>query len=76
MALGTQENNWLRQVGGYWEMAASLALHGAVNEDLFLEAEFQRRNVFPVCEDPSLPCRTAREDGSPILFRNVEIHHS
>jgi len=21
-AMGTQENNWLRQVGGYWSMAA------------------------------------------------------
>ncbi len=36
-ALGTQENNWLRQVGGYWEMAAALALHGALSEDLLLE---------------------------------------
>ena len=28
-ALGTQENAWLRQVGGYWDMAAALVLHGA-----------------------------------------------
>src|SRR5216683_691074 len=40
MAMGTQENNWLRQVGGYWEMAASLVLHGALNQDLFLEPSF------------------------------------
>jgi hypothetical protein len=39
-ALGTQENNWLRQVGGYWELAASLVVHGAVNETLFLEPAF------------------------------------
>jgi hypothetical protein len=36
-AVGTQENNWLRQVPSYWEMAASLVLHGTVNEALFLE---------------------------------------
>ena len=36
-AMGTQENNWLRQVPSYWELAASLVLHGAVNETLFLE---------------------------------------
>ncbi len=36
-ALGTQENAWFRQVIGYWELAASLVLHGAVNEPLFLE---------------------------------------
>ncbi len=36
-ALGTQENAWFRQVIGYWELAASLVLHGAANEALFLE---------------------------------------
>jgi hypothetical protein len=36
-AAGTPENNWLRQVPSYWEMAASLVLHGTVNEALFLE---------------------------------------
>src|SRR5512136_3260452 len=36
-AIGTQENNWLRQVPSYWELAASLVLHGTVNETLFLE---------------------------------------
>jgi hypothetical protein len=39
-ALGTRENNWLRQVGGYWELAAALVLHGAVNKTLFLEPAF------------------------------------
>jgi len=38
--MGSQENNWLRQVGGYWEMAASFVLHGALNRDLFLEPSF------------------------------------
>ncbi len=33
----SQENAWLRQVGGYWDMATALVLHGAVNEQLFLE---------------------------------------
>jgi hypothetical protein len=36
-AVGTQENAWLRQVASYWELAAALVLHGAVNEALFLE---------------------------------------
>jgi len=36
-AIGTQENNWLRQVPSYWELAASLVLHGTVSETLFLE---------------------------------------
>lgn len=35
-AMGTQENNWLRQVSGYWGMTASLVLQGALREELFL----------------------------------------
>jgi hypothetical protein len=35
-AMGTQENNWLRQVGGYWGIAASFVLQGVLNEELFL----------------------------------------
>src|SRR5271165_1638876 len=33
----SQENAWLRQVGGYWDMAASFVLQGALNEELFLQ---------------------------------------
>jgi len=40
LAAGTQENNWLRQVPGYWELAASLVVHGTLNETLFLEPAF------------------------------------
>ena len=36
-AMGTPENNWLRQVHGYWSMAASFVQHGALNADLFLQ---------------------------------------
>jgi hypothetical protein len=36
-ATGTPENNWMRQVTGYWSMAASFVLQGALNADLFLQ---------------------------------------
>jgi hypothetical protein len=36
-AAGSQENNWLRQVSGYWSMAASFVMHGALSSDLFLQ---------------------------------------
>ena len=32
-----QENAWLRQVSGYWDIASSMVLLGAVNEELFLQ---------------------------------------
>jgi hypothetical protein len=35
-AMGTPENNWLRQVSGYWGMTASMVLQGALSEELFL----------------------------------------
>src|SRR5713226_9908882 len=48
--LGSQENNWLRQVASYWGMAASFVVNGELNEDLFMDAPwrisetFRRRN--------------------------------
>jgi hypothetical protein len=36
-AMNTQENNWLRQVSGYWSIAASFVTLGALNEELFLK---------------------------------------
>ncbi len=39
-AMGTQENNWLRQVGGYWGMVASFVNNGALHEQLFLAPGF------------------------------------
>lgn len=33
----SQKNAWLRQVVTYWEMAASLVLHGALSADLFVD---------------------------------------
>ena len=39
-AFGTQENNWLRQVGGYWGIVTSFVLSGVLNEELFLQPGF------------------------------------
>ncbi len=45
-AVGTPENNWLRQVPSYWELAASLVLHGTLDETLFLEQAFSGEMFF------------------------------
>ncbi|MFC5864212.1 hypothetical protein ACFPT7_18045 [Acidicapsa dinghuensis] len=34
---GGQQNCWLRQVVSYWEMAASLVLHGSLSAELFVD---------------------------------------
>src|SRR5450432_287316 len=70
-AMGTQENNWLRQVSGYWEMAASLAVHGALSADLFLEPSFSGEMFFLFAKvNPFL--KELREKISPTMLRNVE----
>jgi hypothetical protein len=43
---GSQENAYLRQVISYWEMAASLVIHGAVKSDLYLESNGEGILVF------------------------------
>jgi hypothetical protein len=45
-AMGTPENNWLRQVLGYWGIAVSLVNQGALNRELFLEPSFCGEMVF------------------------------
>jgi hypothetical protein len=39
-AAGTLENNWFRQVLGYWGIAISFVQHGVLNQALFLEQAF------------------------------------
>jgi hypothetical protein len=36
-AMGSQENNFLRMVLGYWGMAGSFVINGVLSEDLFFE---------------------------------------
>jgi hypothetical protein len=56
-AMGTPENNWLRQVGGYWGIAASFVLEGALDEELFLKPAFSGEmfvmfgKVYPFLEE-------------------------
>ena len=45
-AMGTPENNWMRQVLGYWGVASSLVNHGALNREMFLEPSFCGEIVF------------------------------
>jgi hypothetical protein len=70
-AMRTQENNWLRQVSSYWEMAASMAVHGAVSSDLFLEPSFSGEMFLLFAKlNPFL--KELREKASPTMLRNVE----
>lgn len=71
-AAGTTENNWLRQVTGYWSMAASFVLHGALNADLFLQPAVSGEmfivfaKVHPFLKD------LREKSGDPHMFSTIE----
>ncbi len=69
--IGSQENNWLRQVMGYWEMAASMVNHGAINADLFLEPSFSGE-MFLIYTKMKALIPELREKASPTFLTNVE----
>jgi hypothetical protein len=69
-AANPQENAWFRQVSGYWEMAASFVLRGALNEDLFFDSGtemwFMLAKVYPFLKE-------AREKANtPFYFARTE----
>jgi hypothetical protein len=71
-AIGSQENAWMRQVGGYWEMAASLVLHGTLNKEMFLEPSFSGE-MFLVYSKVEPFLKELREKmKAPTIFANVE----
>ena len=70
-APGSQENNWLRQVSGYWSMAASFVLQGCVECGIIPAAGGERRNVYRFRESLSIPERAATKGGRPA---NVQHH--
>ena len=45
-AFGTEQNAFLRQVGSYWDMSASLVLRGALHEELFMDSAGEMIFVF------------------------------
>jgi len=72
MALGTQQNNWLRQVGGYWEMAAALVVHGTLNEELFLELSFSGEMFMAFAKIHPFLKELRESMQNPHFFGNVE----
>lgn len=71
-AAGTQENNWFRQVLGYWGIATSLALNGAVSETLFLDPSFSGE-MFLIYAKVRPYLKELRETmQNPRMMKNIE----
>ena len=77
-AMGSQENNWLRQVSGYWGLAASFVLQGVLNEDLFLQPGFSGEMFLIYAKLHPFIKELREKAGDPNIFLTVEkvINHT
>jgi hypothetical protein len=71
-SMGTQENNWLRQVGGYWSMAASFVLQGVLSEELFLQPAVSGEMYLLLAKVHPFLQELREKIGDPHLFGNIE----
>jgi len=71
-AMGTQENNWLRQVSGYWTMAASFVLHGALNADLFIQPAVSGEMFVAFAKVHPFLKELREKAGDPEIFGTIE----
>lgn len=72
MDMGSQQSAWLRQVAGYWNLAATLALSGAVNPDLFLEPNASGEMYFVFAKVRPFLKELRKKMDSPEMFAPVE----
>jgi hypothetical protein len=71
-AMGTEENNWLRQVGGYWGIAVSFVLNGVLSEKLFFQVPFCGEMYFIFAKvRPFLP-ELREKMKNPHMFLTIE----
>jgi hypothetical protein len=68
----SQENAWFRQVGGYWDMAASFVLHGAVNEELFVQPGCSGEMFFVFAKIHPFLKEIREKMNNPDMFLNIE----
>jgi hypothetical protein len=71
-APGTQENAWLRQVSGYWNIVASFVLLGVLNEELFLQPGFSGELFVIYAKVHPLVKELREKLNDPHFFLNIE----
>ncbi len=71
-AVGSPENNWLRQVSGYWSMAASFVLQGALNADLFLQPAVSGEMFIVFAKVHPFLKELREKAGDPHMFSAIE----
>jgi hypothetical protein len=71
-ASGSQENAWMRQVASYWDMAACLVLHGALNEELFLHPGISAEMFFIFAKIHPFLKEIREKMNNPEMFSTLE----
>jgi hypothetical protein len=72
MDMGSQHSAWLRQVSGYWNLAATLALSGALNQELFLEPNSSGEMYFVFAKVRPILKELRQKLESPEMYAPVE----
>ncbi len=70
LAVPSQENNWYRQVIGYWDMAASFVVRGVLNAELFFDNSGEMYFLYAKLKPFIKPLR--EEFHAPDFLANVE----
>ncbi len=70
LAFPSQENNWYRQVIGYWDMAASFVVRGVLNAELFFDNSGEMYFLYAKLKPFIRPIR--EEFHAPEYLANVE----
>ena len=68
----SQENAWVRQVGGYWDIAASFVLQGALSEELFLQPGCSGEMFFVFAKFYPFLKEFREKTNNPDAFANIE----
>jgi hypothetical protein len=71
-AFASQENAWLRQVSSYWSMAASMVLHGALNEEFFIEPGVSGEMFFIFAKVRPFLKEIREKMDNPEMFSTIE----
>ena len=71
-AMGTEENNWIRQVGSYWGIAVSFVEHGVLSEKLFFQISFCGELYFIFAKVRPFLKEIREKMNNPELFLRIE----
>lgn len=71
-AFPSQENAWMRQVNGYWDMASALVVQGALHEELFLQGGISGEMFFLFAKIHPFLKEIREKMGNPDAYLNIE----